>query len=161
MLPPQVTLIPTFLLYRQLGWIDTYAPLLVPCFLGNAFFIFLLRQFFSGFPKAIIESARIDGALEPVILARIVVPLCKPPLLTVMMFSGIGAWNDFVGPLIYLSSESRKTLALGLQSFMGQFSSEWGMLMAASLLMAAPVIVLFLVAQRQFVEGIAMTGMKG
>ena len=161
MLPAQVTLIPLFLLYKQLGWLDTFLPLIVPFFLGNAFFIFLLRQFFLSFPRSLIESARIDGASEPRILLAVIVPLCKPAILTVTLFAGIGAWNDFVGPLIFIASEEKKTLALGLQTLIGKYGGEWGMLMAAALMMAAPVITLFFFAQRQFIQGITLTGLKG
>jgi ABC-type glycerol-3-phosphate transport system permease component len=150
MLPPQVTMIPVFLIFRQLGWIDTFLPLIVPFFLGNAFYIFLLRQFFLSFPMALIESARIDGAMEPRILVSIVMPLCKPALLTVVLFAGIGAWNDFFGPLIYLFTEEKKTLALALQSLVGEYASEWGMLVA-----------IFLAAQKYFIQGIALSGLKG
>ena len=160
MLPPQVTMIPIFLLFRELGWIDTFLPLIVPFFLGNAFYIFLLRQFFMGLPSALIESARMDGATEPRILVTVVMPLARPAILTVVLFCGIANWNDFVGPLIYLSSEEKKTLALGLQTLVGRYASEWGMLMAASLLMALPVILIFLLAQKQFIQGITMSGMK-
>jgi len=160
MLPAQVTMIPVFLLFRQLGWIDTFLPLVVPALLGNAFFVFLLRQFFLGLPDVLIESARIDGASEPRILLSIVMPQCVPAILTVALFAGMGAWNDFVAPLIYLNSEKNKTLAVGLQSLVGQYSSEWGMLMAGALIMAAPVTALFLVTQKYFIQGMAMSGMK-
>jgi multiple sugar transport system permease protein len=161
MLPPQVTMIPIFLIFRQLGWIDTFLPLIVPAFLGNAFFVFLLRQFFLGFPRALVEAARIDGASEPRILFSIILPLCRPAILTVILFSTMMAWNDFVSPLIYLSSESKKTLALGLQSLIGRYVNEWGMLMAASFVMALPMILLFFAAQKKFIQGIALSGMKG
>jgi multiple sugar transport system permease protein len=161
MLPAQVTMIPVFLIYRHLGWVNTFLPLLVPCFLGNAFFVFLLRQFLAGFPASLVESARIDGAGEPRIMTAILMPLCKPALITVILFAGMGAWNDFFTPLIYLADDNLKTLALGLQNLVGQHGSQWGMLMAGSVLMALPVVLLFCVAQRYFIEGIALSGVKG
>lgn len=159
-IPPQVTMIPAFLIFRYLGWVDTFLPLIVPFFLGNAFYVFLLRQFFLGLPSSLIEAARVDGAAEPKILLTIAVPLCKPAILSIVLFSGVGAWNDFMGPLIYLFSEEKKTLALGLQSLVGQYASEWGMLMAASFLMALPVLTFFVILQKYFIRGISMTGLK-
>ncbi len=161
MLPFQVTIIPMFVLFRYLGWIDTPLPLIVPAFFGSAFFIFLLRQFFIGLPEELMEAARIDGASEWYILSRIVVPLSKPALLTVTIFASMWAWNDFLGPLIYLTSENQKTLALGLQAMVSQYGSEWGMFMASATVMILPILVLFFFAQRYFIEGIALTGMKG
>lgn len=161
MLPPQVTMIPIFILFRQLGWIDTLLPLIVPFFFGHAFFIFLLRQFFLTLPGELIESARIDGASNFRIFLQIFVPLSKPAILTVILFSSMWAWNDFMGPLIYLSSEKMKTLALGLASLQSQYGTEWGMLMAAASVMTVPIIILFFFAQRYFIEGIALTGLKG
>lgn len=161
MLPYQVTLIPMFVLFRHLGWIDTPLPLIVPAFFGSAFFIFLLRQFFLTLPEELMEAARIDGASEWFIVSRIVVPLSKPALLTVAIFSSMWAWNDFLGPLIYLSSENQKTIALGLQAMVSQYGTEWGMFMAAATVMIIPILVLFFFAQRYFIEGIALTGMKG
>lgn len=161
MLPFQVTIIPMFVLFRYLHWIDTPLPLIVPAFFGSAFFIFLLRQFFIGLPEELMEAARIDGASEWYILSRIVVPLSKPALLTVAIFGSMWAWNDFLGPLIYLSSESQKTLALGLQSMVSQYGAEWGMFMASATVMIIPILILFFFAQRYFIEGIALTGMKG
>lgn len=161
MLPYQVTLIPLFVLFRTLGWIDTPLPLIVPAFFGAAFFLFMLRQFFNTLPEELFEAARIDGASESFILWRIVAPLSKPALLTVAVFSAMWAWNDFLGPLIYLSSEEQKTLALGLQSMVSQYGTEWGMFMAAASVMIVPILTLFFFAQRYFIEGIALTGMKG
>lgn len=160
MIPHQVTSIPLFILFSELRWIDTFLPLTVPSFFGSAFFIFLLRQFFSTLPEELFEAARLDGAGEWQIFQRVVLPLSKPALLTVTIFSVLGAWNDFMGPLIYLTSESKRTLALGLAHLNGVQSTEWGLLMAASLIMTLPAVLLFLVAQRFFIEGIAMTGTK-
>ena len=161
MLPPQVTMIPVFILFRQLGWIDTLLPLIVPGFFGSAFFIFLLRQFFLTLPGELIESARIDGAGNFRIFYQIFVPLSKPAILTVILFASMWSWNDFMAPLIYLSSEKMKTLALGLAALQSQYGTEWGMLMAAASVMTVPIIILFFFAQRYFIEGIALTGLKG
>jgi ABC-type glycerol-3-phosphate transport system permease component len=161
MIPGQVTSIPLFILFSEIHWIDTFLPLTVPSFFGSAFFIFLLRQFFATLPEQLLEAARLDGASEWQIFRRIVLPLSKPALLTVTIFSVLGAWNDFMGPLIYLTSESKRTLALGLAHLNSVQSTEWGVLMAAALIMTLPAILLFLVAQRFFIEGIALTGTKG
>ena len=160
MIPGQILLIPHFLIFRQLHWIDTLLPLVVPAFFGSAFYIFLLRQFFLTIPSSLIESARIDGARSFLVFWKIVAPLSKPALTTVFVFSVVGAWNDFMGPLIYLSSESMKTLALGLAEMRGQYRTDWGLLMAAAVLMSTPMVMLFFVAQRAFVQGIAMSGLK-
>jgi multiple sugar transport system permease protein len=161
MVPGQVTSIPLFILFSKIHWIDTFLPLTVPSFFGSAFFIFLLRQFFATLPEELLEASRLDGASEWQIFQRIVLPLSKPALLTVTIFSVLGAWNDFMGPLIYLTSESKRTLALGLAHLNSVQSTEWGVLMAAALIMTLPAILLFLVAQRFFIEGIALTGTKG
>ena len=161
MIPGQVTSIPLFILFSKIHWIDTFLPLTVPSFFGSAFFIFLLRQFFATLPEELLEASRLDGASEWQIFQRIVLPLSKPALLTVTIFSVLGAWNDFMGPLIYLTSESKRTLALGLAHLNSVQSTEWGVLMAAALIMTLPAILLFLVAQRFFIEGIALTGTKG
>lgn len=161
LLPYQVTLIPVFMLFRELGWIDTLLPLIVPQFLAPPFFVFLLRQFFITIPMEMLEAGRIDGASEWRILVRIVMPLSKPALLTVAIFSAMFAWNDFLGPLIYLNSEESKTLAVGLQSMVSRYGTEWGLLMAAGTVMIIPVLILFFFAQRYFIEGIALTGTKG
>lgn len=161
LLPYQVTMIPVFVLFRNLGWIDTLLPLVVPQFLAPPFFVFLLRQFFLSIPREMLEAGRIDGASEARILASVVLPLSKPALLAVAIFAAMFAWNDFLAPLIYLNSDESKTLAVGLQSMVSQHGTEWGMLMAAGVMMIVPVLVLFLVAQRHFIEGIALSGTKG
>ena len=160
MIPGQVMMIPVFVLFKNLGMVNTLYPLIIPAFFGNAFFIFLLRQFFLTLPQDLFDAARIDGASELRCFATIALPLSKPALLTVIIFACLGAWNDFMGPLIYLSSEEMKTLALGLQSLKFQYYTEWGLLMAASSLMTVPVIFAFFFAQRYFIEGITLTGMK-
>jgi len=161
MLPPQVTMIPIFILFCHLGWIDTFKPLIVPSFLAaNAFFVFLLRQFFKTLPADLFDAARIDGCSPMGIYWRIVLPLSRPALITVVIFTLNLTWNDFLGPLIYLTSENKKTLALGLQSFTSQYGSEWSYLMAISTIMVVPILVIFFFGQRYFVSGITLTGLK-
>jgi multiple sugar transport system permease protein len=162
MLPYAVTLIPTFLLWSFLGQIDTFWPLIVPhWFGGGMFYIFLLRQFFRTIPRDLDEAAIIDGANPLQILWHVILPLSQPALITVAIFSGLFAWNDFLGPLIYLHDSRKFTLALGLAQFTGLYTSMWHLLMAASTMVIAPVLVLFFFAQRYFIEGIALTGTKG
>jgi multiple sugar transport system permease protein len=160
MLPPQVTMVPVFMIFRQLGWINTILPLVVPFFLGNAFFIFLLRQFFLSIPRDLIDAARIDGCHELRIWAMIVLPLSRPALATVGLFAFLYAWNDFLGPLIYLMDESKYTLSLGLAMLRGQYLSDWGALMAVSTLMVIPIIILFFFTQKTFIQGINTTGLN-
>ncbi|HQO35213.1 MAG TPA: carbohydrate ABC transporter permease, partial [bacterium] len=161
LLPPQVTMIPVFVIFRTLRLIDTFAPLIVPSFLGTSFFIFLLRQFFRGIPEALSEAARIDGCSEWQIYARIMMPLSITGLVTVVVFSFLWSWVDYLNPLIYLQSPEKFTLSLGLQQFQSSHALEWGMLMAASTLMVLPVVVLFFIAQRAFIRGIITGGLKG
>jgi len=160
MIPGQVTMIPVYILFSKLNWVDTFLPLIVPSFFGNAFFIFLLRQFFLTIPEELLEAARLDGASEWRVFWTIMLPLSKPALLTVMIFTVLREWNDFMGPLIYLTSDRNRTLALGLALLSGVQNTEWGLLMAASVIMVLPALVLFFVAQRFFIEGIALTGTK-
>jgi multiple sugar transport system permease protein len=166
MLPSQVTLIPQFVLFHLLDWVDTFRPLWVPAwFGGGAFAIFLLRQFMMTLPRDLDEAAIIDGASHVRIFWNILVPLCKPVLATLAVISIIGRWNDFLGPLIYIRTSDKFTLAVGLNAF--RFNSESGgqplqhLLMAASVMATAPLIVLFFSAQQYFVQGIALTGIKG
>lgn len=162
MLPYAVTLIPTFLVWARLGLVDTYWPLIAPkWFGGGIFFIFLLRQFFLTLPVELDEAAILDGANPLQILWRVIVPLSRPAIITVALFSGLDAWNDFLGPLIYLNSSDKATLALGLNQFTGLYTSQWHLLMAAATVIIAPVILVFFFAQRYFIEGIALTGSKG
>jgi multiple sugar transport system permease protein len=161
MLPAQVTLIPLFLVFRWLGWTGTFLPLVVPPFLGSAFSIFLLRQFFLTIPMELSDAARIDGCSELGILWRIVAPMARPAIATVALFAFTGAWMDFLNPLVYLHDEDRYTLALGLQAFLGRHNSEWALLMAASAVITLPMLVLFFFAQRTFIKGIALSGLKG
>jgi ABC-type glycerol-3-phosphate transport system permease component len=161
MIPYPVTLIPQYLLFSQIGWINSFKPLIVPNFMGTAFFIFLLRQFFLTIPMDLSDSARIDGASDWQIYWRIILPLSKPALVTVALFTFLYCWNDFLGPLIYLTDGDKYTLAVGLAAFRGQFRTQWDLMMAAATIVTAPVVVVFFFAQKQFIEGITLTGMKG
>ena len=162
MLPYAVTLIPTFLVWAKLGLINTYWPLIAPSWFGGGiFFIFLLRQFFMTLPTELDEAAIIDGANPLQIFWYIIIPLSRPALITVAIFSTLNAWNDFLGPLIYLNDSRQYTLALGLAEFTGLYTSQWHLLMAAATVILLPVVILFFVAQRYFIEGIALTGTKG
>jgi len=161
MIPFPVVMVPIFGLFKDLGWIGTFKPLWVPTFFASAFNVFLLRQFFLGLPKDISEAARIDGCSELGIFFRIILPLCKPALLVVALFQFLFTWNDFLGPLLYLTDQKNFTLALGLQSFQSQQGgTAWHHLMAASTLVVLPVIILFFFTQKSFIEGIATTGGK-
>ena len=163
MLPGQVTMIPLFLMFRALGWIDTFAPLVVPSFFGgSAFFVFLFRQFFLTIPRELEEAARIDGCSHFEIWWRIFMPLSKPVIVTTVLFTFMSAWNDFLGPLIYLNSPENRTLAVGLLAFKDQYDRiEAHLLLAVSTLMMLPCLVLFFVGQKYFVKSVATTGMKG
>ena len=163
MLPPQVTMIPLFLLFRGLGWVDTILPLVVPAFFGNAFFIFMFRQFMAQVPEALVEAARLDGCGHFEIWRRVMLPLCKPVIAITAVFTFIFVWNDFLGPLIYLHSERKATLAIALNSFRNQYGGleDVQYLMAVSLVTMLPCILLFFVAQRQFVEGLGKGAVKG
>lgn len=161
MLPFQVTLIPLFIVFRQLGWVGDFRPLIIPHFFGGALYIFLLRQFFMTIPMELSEAARIDGASEFRIYRSIILPLAKPALATVAIFEFIARWRDYLGPLIYLSDQDLYTLSLGLHLYSSQYGREWGLLMAASVLITLPIIVLFFSLQKIFVQGIALTGIKG
>ena len=159
-LPYQVTLIPQFLLFRGLGWVNTYLPLIIPSFFGNAFFIFLFRQFYLGLPAELSDAARIDGCNDLRIFAQIILPLSRPVLATAAIFSFIGAWSDFLGPLIYLNDANKYTLSIGVQQVIGQ-APHWTQLMAIGVVMTLPILVLFFFVQRTFIEGISFSGIKG
>lgn len=161
MIPGAVLMVPLYGMYRELGWIGTTLPLWVPSFMASAYNIFLLRQFFMSIPKELTEAAEIDGFSEFGIFFYIILPLTKPALTVVALFSFLYVWNDFMGPLIYLTDERQFTLALGLQAFQSRLGgTEVNLLMAAAALVILPVMVLFLIAQRSFIEGISMTGSK-
>lgn len=162
MLPHQVTMIPRFILFRYLGWIDTFFPLIVPpWFAIGAFNVFLLRQFFLTVPLEMDDAAKLDGASYLDIYARLLMPLMKPALAAVAIFTFQFHWNDFLDPLIYLHSQSNFTLALGLRSFQGEYGTDWNLLMAASLVVMTPPLLLFFFAQRYFIQGVVFTGVKG
>lgn len=161
MLPAQVTMIPVFLIFAKLGWVNSFKPLWVPAFLGNAFFIFLLRQFFLTIPLDLEDAAKIDGCSYFKIFRKIMLPLIRPALAAIVIFQFMWAWNDFLNPLIYIHDRKLMTLALALQSFVNLHGAEWSKLMAASTLMTLPVVILFFLAQKHFIQGITLTGLKG
>lgn len=161
MLPYQVTMIPLFIIFRSLGWVNTLLPLIVPTAFGVPFFIFLLRQFFLSLPRDLDDAATIDGCSEFGVLWRVILPLSKPALATVALFQFLGSWNDFIGPLIYLNDPSKYTLSLGIQVFVSTVGVQWGWMMAVTTVLTVPVIVLFFFTQRTFIQGIALTGIKG
>jgi ABC-type glycerol-3-phosphate transport system permease component len=167
MLPWQVTMVPLFITFKNLGWINSYRPLVVPSFFGSAYFIFLLRQFFRSIPEELSDAARIDGASEIGILFRIILPLARPALAVVALFSFIWTWNNYLGPLIYINQDELYPLALGVQRLntiatsMGTSGNAYPHLMAVSTIIALPIIVLFFLAQRTFIEAISLTGLKG
>lgn len=161
MLPYAVTLIPTFVGWSKLGLTNSFVPLIAPAwFGGGAFNIFLLRQFYLSIPRDLDEAAYVDGASHWRIFTSIIVPLTKPALIVVGMFTFLASWNDFLGPLVYLNDESKYTLALGLQQFKGMYAAEWSLMMAAATVVLAPAIIVFFIGQKYFVEGITLTGMK-
>lgn len=167
MLPWAVTMVPLFITFKWLGWLDSYLPLVIPALFGHPYIIFLLRQFLMTLPQELSDAARIDGTSELGLLFRIVLPLIKPALAVVALFRFLWAWNDYLGPLIYLRDESRYPLALGIEQLstrandIGNFSNGTPYLMAVSTLVALPIIGTFFLAQRTFIEGISLTGVKG
>lgn len=161
MLPFPVTMVPVYIIFRTLGWVNTPLPLIVPAFFGNALYIFLMRQFFLSIPNDLEEAARMDGARSWDIIWRIYVPLSLPALATVAIFTFQGSWNDFLAPTIYLQTPDTFTLALGLNAFRQAYKVDWNLLMAASALISLPPLLVFFVAQKLFIEGIALTGLKG
>ena len=160
MLPPHITLIPQFILFKWWGWIDTFLPLVVPAFFGGPYLTFLVRQYLLAIPRDLDDAARIDGCSDWGLYWRIIMPLSKPAILIVIIFVFNGTWNEFLLPLIYLHSPDLFTLALGLRMFQGEASTSWNLLMAASLLSMLPVVILFFVTQRYFIQGIVFTGVK-
>ena len=163
MIPMQVILIPMFVMYSKFGWLDTYLPLVLPMYFGGgqAFNIFLLKQFFRGTPKELTESAVVDGANHFYIFWKIMLPLSKPALVTVALFTFMSSWNDFFGPLIFITSPEKSTLALGLRAFQSQFGGQFNLMLAAAIIVMTPTIIIFLLAQKQFIEGIKFSGIKG
>lgn len=161
MLPAEVTMIPRFVIFRGLGWYDTLLPLIVPAFFGSAFYIFLMRQFFLTIPGDLEDAAKIDGCSTWRIYWQIFMPLSKPVMVTVAVFSFVAHWNDFMTPLIYLNSVDKRTLALGLATFQDVWGVDIVSLMAASTAVLIPVLIIFFLAQRYFVQGVVMSGLKG
>ena len=161
MLPFQVTMIPIYLFFNDtLGWGDSFLPLIIPTFFANAYDVFLLRQFFRTIPEEMCDAARVDGASEWQIFTRLIIPLSVPVLATVTVFTFLWAWNDFTGPLLFLTSPRNFTMALGLQDFQSQRTMVWNQLMAASVVFTVPIIVAFFFAQKTFIQGIKLTGSK-
>ena len=161
MLPPQVTMAPVYLIFSWLGWVNTFKPLWVPAWFGAPFYIFLLRQFFRGVPRELDDAAMIDGAGPFTAYFRVLLPQVRPAVVAVVLFQTVGAWNDFMGPLIYLSDQRLYPLSLGLYAFNVQAGGNFGMMMAGSLLMTLPVVLIFFFAQKYFIQGVTLTGMKG
>jgi multiple sugar transport system permease protein len=163
MLPGAVTLVPTYLMFNALGWVNTFLPLIVPAFFGNAFYIFLLRQFYMSLPRELEEAATIDGANVYRIWWHIILPLSKPVLATVAVFTFVGTYNDFFTPLIYLADEDKRTIAVALSYFQGspRIGPQMHLMMAAVTVSMLPPLLLFMFAQRYFVRGIVMSGIKG
>lgn len=160
MIPFTVTMIPLYRIFSRLRWTNTYIPLILPMFFGKAFFIIIVRQFFAGIPNSLMEAARIDGANEFQRYLNIALPLSKPALTTIGIYTFIDAWSDYLAPLIYISKPERLTLSLGMQQFLSLYSVDWALLMAAALIFVAPVIIFFMFFQRYFVEGISTSGLK-
>jgi multiple sugar transport system permease protein len=161
MIPFPVLMVPVYVLFKTLGWVGSPKPLWVPAFFGHAFNIFLLRQFFLSLPFELSDAARIDGCSELQIFRRVILPLAKPALAVVALFNFMHVWNDFLGPLMYLTDQKAYTLAYGLQAYQSQHGgTQWGLLMAAATLVVLPVVVVFFFAQKTFIQGITVTGMK-
>jgi len=161
MLVDPVRIIPMYIEFNALGWIDTIKPLVVPAFFGSPFYIFLLRQFFLSIPRELEDAALIDGASRLQILWRIILPLARPAIAAIAIFNFQGVWNDFLPPLIFLHDHSKFTISLGLNFFRSSYDVHWGYLMAASLVAMLPMVIVFFLAQKQFIEGISFSGMKG
>jgi len=162
MLPYAILMVPHFVGWSALNLTDTFAPLVIPAFLGGGLFnIFLLRQFFMGIPKEMDEAAYVDGASHFMIYSSIILPMSKHALIVVGLFTYLNSWNDYLAPVLYLSSEKKYTLMLGLTLFQGAYAAQWNLMMAAVAIVVLPSIAIFLIAQRYFIEGIALTGIKG
>ncbi|HEX5415156.1 MAG TPA: carbohydrate ABC transporter permease [Chloroflexota bacterium] len=160
-LPFYTTVIPLFLVFRAFHWIGTILPLIVPPFFGNPFYIFLLRQFFMTIPRELSEAARIDGANEARIFTSIILPLTRPALATIALFEFLGAWKDFLGPLLFLNVKDTYTISLGLNFYRQEYDTAWALMMAMSVCVTVPIILLFFLVQRTFIQGITLTGIKG
>jgi ABC-type glycerol-3-phosphate transport system permease component len=161
MLPSAVTVIPRFILFNNLGWVNSFKPLIVPAWFGEAYAIFLMRQFFMAIPRELEEAAKLDGANTLDIILRVIIPISMPVLAVITVLSFKDIWNEFFTPLLYLNDSTKYTLAIGLAFFNGQFNVQWNLLMAASVVTLLPLIVVFFIAQKAFVEGISVTGLAG
>lgn len=163
MLPEQITMVPRFLMFREIGWVNTILPMVIPrWFATNAFSVFLIRQFMSGIPKDFDEAASIDGASRFRILRSIIVPMSKPAITAILIFTFLGTWSDFKNPLIYLYDSDKYTISLGLSFFKGLYTSQWNLLMAATLMSILPIFIIFVVFQKQIIDGISISsGTKG
>ena len=161
LIPSQILLIPMYVLFSKIGWVDSFLPLIVPQVMINGYGVFLIRQFMVSVPDSYIEAARIDGLSNFGIYWKIMLPLCKPALVTLGVFTFVGNWNNFIGPLIYIDSEELFTLPLIINSFRTEYTIQWGLLMAASAVSVIPMIIVYLFAQKSFVAGISMAGLKG
>lgn len=163
MLPEQITMVPRFLMFREIGWVNTILPMVVPrWFATNAFSIFLIRQFMGGIPKDFDEAASIDGASRFRILRSIIIPMTKPAITAILIFTFLGTWSDFKNPLIYLYDSSQYTISLGLSFFKGMYTSQWNLLMAATLMSILPIFIIFIIFQKQIINGISISsGTKG
>jgi ABC-type glycerol-3-phosphate transport system permease component len=161
MLPGQISMVPTFMIYKWLGWIDTFLPLILPAWFGGAFFTFLYRQFFMGIPVEMDEAARMDGCTPLRIYWNVLLPMARPVTVTVAVFTFLGAWNEFLGPLIYINSDHKRTLSLALAKFQGAYGADIPMLMAAATLMLIPVLLIYFSSQRALVQGMVVSGVKG
>jgi len=160
MIPYTVTMIPLYRTWHALGLTKTYVPLIAPHFAGHAYYIIILRQFMAGLPNSLFEAAKIDGANEVQRYLNLALPLCKPALTTVGIYTFIATWSDYLGPLIYINRKERMTLSLGLQQFLNEFTVDWTLLMAAAMIFVIPVVLLFFIFQRNFVEGVSTAGLK-
>jgi ABC-type glycerol-3-phosphate transport system permease component len=161
MIPGQVTLLPQFVLFNWLGWVGSYLPLIVPSFFGNAFFIFLMRQYIMTIPRDLDEAARIDGASTWGVFGRIILPLCVPPMTVLAVLTFLWTWNEFLDPLIYISDYDAYTIQLGLNMLKGRYNIQWNLIMAGSLLGVTPPLLLYALAQKHLIGGIASVGIKG
>jgi multiple sugar transport system permease protein len=161
MIPTSVTMIPTFIEWSWLGGLNTFLPLIVPSFFGNAFFIFLLVQFFRTIPFDFDEAALIDGASYPRIMVQVIMPMARPIMAVMVIFTFLNVWNDFMGPLMFLNDQKLYTLALGLKSLLSSYNSYWHILMAAATLVVTPLVIVFFIGQKSFIAGLTMGGIKG
>ncbi len=160
MIPYSVTMIPLYRVYAALHLTNTYVPLILPTFFGSAYFIIIMRQFMAGISDSLLEAAKIDGANELQRYTGIVLPLCKPAMTTVAIYAFMNAWSDYLAPMIYITKTEKLTLSLGLQQFMGEYSTDWARLMAAALIFVVPVVVFYIIFQRNFVQGVSTSGLK-